>query len=245
MGLSQRAVEQAESGQGDIFGALSAVEPERLHLPHADPWTTSEKLMREFQALGFYFSAHPLDDYQSVLEKMRVQQYADFALAVKRGAKAGRLAGTVASKQIRRTRTGNKMGIFVLSDATGQYEVVMFSEVLQAYEDLMEPGKSVVLTVGAENREEGISLRANTVQRLDDEAASPEPRAAHLSARPEAGQKHHAHLKKKGDSPVSLIVIKGEGGGEVEIALPDTYQVSPPIAGAVKAIPGVVDVELV
>ncbi|MCK5746766.1 MAG: DNA polymerase III subunit alpha, partial [Oricola sp.] len=160
MGLSQRAVDQAESGQGDIFGALSAVEPERLHLPHVDPWTSADKLMREFQVLGFYFSAHPLDEYTTVLERMRVQQYADFALAVKRGAKAGRLAGTVASKQVRRTRTGNKMGIFVLSDATGQFEVVMFSETLLAFEELMEPGSSVVIEVGADNRDEGISLRA-------------------------------------------------------------------------------------
>jgi DNA polymerase-3 subunit alpha len=201
------------------------------------------KLMREFQALGFYFSAHPLDDYQPVLEKMRVQQYADFALAVKRGASAGRLAGTVASKQIRRTRTGNKMGIFVLSDATGQYEVVMFSEVLLAYEDLLEPGSSVVLEVGAENREEGISLRANKVQRLDDEAHR-QNHALRIFVRDQKPVKSiTAHLKKKGDSPVSVIVIRESG--EVEIALGDSYQVSPPIAGAVKAIPGVVDVELV
>jgi DNA polymerase III subunit alpha len=245
VGLAQRAVETAESGQADIFGAFSAVEPEKLYLPATDPWVTSEKLLREFQALGFYFSAHPLDDYASTLKKMRVQQYADFALAVKRGASAGRLAGTVASKQVRRTRTGNKMGIFVLSDATGQYEVVMFSEVLQHYEDLMESGKSVVLTVAAENREEGISLRANTVQRLDDEA-NKQNHALRIYVRDHAPAKSiQAHLKRKGDSPVSLIVIKGEGGGEVEIALPDTYQITPPIAGAIKAIGGVVDVELV
>jgi DNA polymerase-3 subunit alpha len=245
MGLSQRAVEQAESGQGDIFGTINAVEPERLYLPATDPWTSSEKLLREFQALGFYFSAHPLDEYTSVLEKMRVQQYADFALAVKRGATAGRLAGTVASRQIRRTRTGNKMGIFVLSDATGQYEVVMFSEVLQQYDDRMEVGNSVVLTVGAEDREEGMSLRANTVQLLDDEA-NRQNHALRIYVRDHAPAKSiAARLKATGDSPVSLIVIKGDGGGEVEISIGENYLVSPPIAGAVKAIPGVVDVELV
>ena len=245
MGLSQRAVDAAESGQGDIFGALTAVEPEKLHLPVTDPWETSDKLLREFQALGFYFSAHPLDEYRQLLDRMRVQQYADFALAVKRGASAGRLAGTVASRQIRRTRTGNKMGIFVLSDATGQYEVIMFSETLAHYDDLMEVGKSVVLTVGADNREEGISLRANTVQLLED-AASKQNHALRVFLRDQKPAKSiAAQLKRKGESPVSLILIKEEGQGEVEIALPDTYLVSPPIANAVKAIPGVVDVELV
>ena len=234
MGLSQRAVDQAESGQGDIFGALSAVEPERLHLPHVDPWTSADKLMREFQVLGFYFSAHPLDEYTTVLERMRVQQYADFALAVKRGAKAGRLAGTVASKQVRRTRTGNKMGIFVLSDATGQFEIVMFSETLLAFEELMEPGSSVVIEVGADNRDEGISLRANKVRRLDDETHR-QNHALRIYLRDQTPLKSIAkHLKTTGESPVSLIVIKGEGGGEVEISIGENYVVSPPVAGAVK-----------
>jgi hypothetical protein len=84
----------------------------------------------------------------------------------------------------------------------------------------MEPGKSVVLTVAADNREEGISLRANTVQRLDDEAHR-QNHALRIYLRDQKPLKSIAtHLKKKGDSPVSLIVIKGEGGGEVEIALP-------------------------
>lgn len=67
--------------------------------------------MREFQVLGFYLSAHPLDTYKPLLEKMRVQNFADFSGAVRQGATAGRLAGTVISKQERKTRTGNKMGI--------------------------------------------------------------------------------------------------------------------------------------
>ena len=53
---------------------------------------------------------------------MRVQTWAEFSAAVKRGATAGRLAGTVTSKQERKTRTGNKMGVVQFSDTSGQYE---------------------------------------------------------------------------------------------------------------------------
>src|SRR5690606_31406309 len=120
------AAEDAAMGQGDIFGA-SAMEPQKLHLPVTDPWLPAEKLHREFQVVGCYLSAHPLDDYLPTLEKMRVQSWADFQAAVKRGATAGRLAGTVTAKQERRTRTGNKMGIVQFSDASGQYEAVLFS----------------------------------------------------------------------------------------------------------------------
>ncbi|MEO1749732.1 MAG: DNA polymerase III subunit alpha, partial [Pseudomonadota bacterium] len=75
IGLSQRMAQQAESGQGDIFGSSAATEPERLHLPLTEQWSENEMLMKEMQAIGFYFSAHPLDAYASMLEKMRVQSW--------------------------------------------------------------------------------------------------------------------------------------------------------------------------
>ncbi|HEV7414766.1 MAG TPA: DNA polymerase III subunit alpha, partial [Tianweitania sediminis] len=171
MGMAARAAENAASGQGDIFGMGAAAQPEKLYLPQADPWLPADRLQREFQAIGFYLSAHPLDEYRKVLEKMRVQNWSDFQAAVKKGATAGRLAGTVTSKQERRTRTGNKMGIIMLSDASGQYEAVMFSETLAQYRDMLEPGTSVVITVAAEDRPEGVNLRIQTVQSLDEEAS--------------------------------------------------------------------------
>ena len=94
-----------------------------------------------------------------------MQNWAEFSAAVKRGATAGRLAGTVTSKQERKTRTGNKMGVVQFSDVSGQYEAVLFSEGLAQYRDLLEPGKSVVITVSAEDRPEGINLRIQTVSR--------------------------------------------------------------------------------
>ncbi|MGQ3295968.1 MAG: DNA polymerase III subunit alpha, partial [Shinella sp.] len=130
LGAAQRAQENKTSGQGDIFGMGAATGPEVITLPSYTPWLASEKLHREFQVLGFFLSAHPLDTYAPILSKMRVQTFADFAVAVKRGATAGRLAGTVTSKQERKTRTGNKMGIVAFSDSSGQFEAVLFSEML-------------------------------------------------------------------------------------------------------------------
>ena len=95
----------------------------------------------------------------------------EFSAAVKRGAAAGRLAGTVTTKQERKTRTGNKMGVIAFSDTSGQYEAVLFSEGLAQYRDLLEPGRSVVITVSAEDRPEGVNLRIQTVQSLEDEAS--------------------------------------------------------------------------
>ncbi len=246
MGNAQRTQEDAVSGQADIFGSASAADiRQAIQLPSVTPWLPAEKLHREYEAVGFYLSAHPLDEYRSVLDKMRVQNWAEFSLAVRRGATAGRLAGTVTSKQERKTRTGNKMGIVALSDATGQYEAVLFSEGLAHYRNLLEAGNSVVITVAAEDRPEGISLRIQTVQSLEDEACRIQ-KALRLYLRNSDALKQIApHLAVKGDGQVSLILIKENGQREVEIELPHRYRVSPQIASAMKTIPGVIDVELV
>src|SRR5690606_6948324 len=104
LGFAQRAQENRISGQSDMFGVGGggATEAETIQLPAVIPWLPADKLHREYQALGFYLSAHPLDSYNELLAKMRVQTWADFSLAVKAGATAGRLAGTVTSKQERK-----------------------------------------------------------------------------------------------------------------------------------------------
>ncbi len=245
MGMAQRAQENAMSGQADIFGMATTGQAATLHLPAADAWLPADKLHREFQAVGFYLSAHPLDEYKAALAKMRVQNWAEFSAAVKRGAAAGRLAGTVTSKQERKTRTGNKMGVVQFSDTTGQYEAVLFSEALAQYRDILEAGKSVIITVAAEDRPEGVNLRIQTVQLLDD-VASQVQKALRVYVRDTAPLGTlAAQLSAKGEGQVSLVVIKEDGAGEVEVELPNRYRISPQIASAMRAVSGVVEVELV
>jgi DNA polymerase III subunit alpha len=245
MGLAARALENMQSGQTDIFGAMMGAEPEKLHLPAVDAWPAADRLQREFAAIGFYLSAHPLDEYRAVLEKMRVQDWASFQAAVKQGATAGRLAGTITARQERKTRTGNKMAIVQFSDASGQYEAVLFSETLAQYRDRLEPGTSVVITVAAEDRPEGVNLRIQTVQALEDEASRVQ-RALRIYLRDAAPLPSLAtQLAQKGEGQVSFVVLKQAGQGEVEIELPERYRLSPQLASAMKSVPGVVEVELV
>jgi len=244
MGYAQVAQENKRSGQHDMFGG-AASGPEKIALPPYTPWLASERLLREFQVLGFYLTAHPLDTYKSVLDKMRVQNFADFSAAVKQGASNGRLAGTVISKQERKTRTGNKMGIFVFSDASGQFEAVLFSETLNQYRDVLEVGKSFVITAQADERPEGISLRLQTAQSLEEKSLQMQ-KALRVYVRDSGPLKAvAAHLNTKGDGLVSFIVIKEEGMREVEVALPEKYRITPEIAAALRTAPGVIDVELV
>ncbi|MBI0140668.1 DNA polymerase III subunit alpha [Bartonella sp. W8125] len=241
---SMRVLDDNRSGQTDIFG-MSDGPKEPLMLPQAKPWLPAEKLHHEFQAIGFYLSAHPLDEYKDVLQKLRVQNWSDFSNAVRRGSTAGRLAGTVSAKQVRKTKSGKKMGIIQFSDPTGQFEAILFSEGLSAYGDMLEPGQSVVITVNAENRPEGISLRIETVQSLEHEAERIHKTMRIFVRNAAMVEEIGSSLERGGDGDVGFIVIKDNGAREIEVSLPHKYRVTPQVAGAMKAIQGVVDVELV
>jgi DNA polymerase-3 subunit alpha len=240
----QRSHEAATSGQNDMFG--NAADAPTIMLPNVEPWLPADRLRREYDAIGFFLSGHPLDDYATVLKRLRVQSWAEFSRAVKTGATAGKVAATVVSRMERRTKTGNKMGIMGLSDPTGHFEAVLFSEGLAQYRDVLEPGAAVLLQLGAELQGEDVRARVLHAEPLDDAAAKTqkglriflrdtkplESIAKRLS--PPAGQ--------SGSGDVALV-LRLDMQTEVEFKLEGRFQVSPQIAGAIKAVAGVEMVE--
>jgi DNA polymerase III subunit alpha len=244
---AQRAHDSASIGQNELFGGGGQREP--IALPNAEPWLPAERLKREYEAVGFFLSGHPLDDYAAVLKKLRVQSWADFSRAVKSGATAGRVAGTVVSRQERRTRTGSKMGIIGLSDPTGHYEAVIFSEGLAEHRDLLEPGTAVLLFLSAEVQGDEVRARIQSAEPLDEAAANLNKglrvflrNAAPIEAVAKRLESIPRNAAANGDGEVSMVLML-ERGTEVEVKLPGRFKVSPQIAGAIKAVPGVVQVE--
>jgi DNA polymerase-3 subunit alpha len=258
----QRSHEAATMGQNDMFGG--AADAPTIMLPQIEPWLPAERLRREYDAIGFFLSGHPLDDYATVLKRLRVQTWAEFSRAVKTGATAGKVAATVVSRMERRTKTGNKMGIMGLSDPTGHFEAVLFSEGLAQYRDVLEPGAAVLLQLGAELQGEDVRARVLHAEPLDAAAAKtqkglrifvrdtrPLESIAKRLSMPEAGQaapargaqtKPVAVAPGGGDGDVSLVMML-DLETEVEMKLPGRFKVSPQIAGAIKAVSGVVDVQ--
>ncbi|MFZ1814474.1 MAG: DNA polymerase III subunit alpha [Rhizobiaceae bacterium] len=250
MGHASRTAQDRNSGQNDMFAASgAAMSQEAILLPAAKPWMPAEKLQREFQAIGFYLSSHPLEEYKPLMEKMRVQLYGDFERSVRAGATAGRLAGTVTSRQERKTRTGKRMAIVQMSDPSGQYEAVMFEEGLARFRDQLEIGQSVIILAGADLRPEGVSIRIQSVESLEEQAMREARNLRIFLADEKPVATLHPLLqpvgRSAGEGQVSFILIRENGAREVEIELSNRFQVSPQIARAIKGIPGVVDVELV
>ncbi len=244
LAFAQRRSDDAAVGQSELFGAIGAHEA--LALAAVEPWLAAERLQKEYDAIGFFLTGHPLDGYAGALKRLGVQSWAEFQRAVKAGTSAGRVAGTVVSRSERRTRTtGNRMGIVGLSDPSGQYEAVIFAEGLQQYRELLEAGTAVLLTLTAELQGDDVRARIQAVELLD-RAAEKMQRALRVFVRSDAPFDGIARrLEPKGDGEVSMIIILDNGATEVEIRLPGRFKVSPQIAGAIKAVPGVVDVEAV
>jgi DNA polymerase-3 subunit alpha len=251
LATAQRAHEDAAIGQSELFGGAAAPEP--MALPAVEPWLPAERLQREYEAVGFFLSGHPLDDYAAALKRLRVQSWSEFARAVKAGASAGRVAGTVVARTERRTKNGTKMGIIGLSDASGHYEAVLFAEGLAQYRDLLEVGTAVLLFLTAEVQGDEVRARIQSVEPLDQAAAKmqkglrvflrDEMPIEGVARRLEPIQLGSARNgADHGDGEVSMVLMLGNGN-EVEVKLPGRFKVSPQIAGAIKAVSGVVTVE--
>jgi DNA polymerase-3 subunit alpha len=166
----------------------------------------------------------------------------------------------------RRTKTGNKMGIIGLSDPTGHFEAVLFSEGLAQYRDILEPGAAVLLQLGAELQGEDVRARVLHAEPLDAAAAKTQKglriflrdtrpldsivrRLQGPEGQPPAGPARGPAAKSpgvggNGDGDVSLVLML-DLETEVEMKLPGRFKVSPQIAGAIKAVSGVVDVQTV
>ncbi|KAA6404989.1 DNA polymerase III subunit alpha [Candidatus Tokpelaia sp.] len=249
LAYAQRLAEDKNNGQVDIFAAAGGFK-DRLTLPlETERWSSSDRLHREFQTAGFYLSAHPLDEYEAVLAKKRVQTYAVFAekLLNQSAEERGYLAGTVIGKQIRKTRTGNKMGIVQLSDNSGFYELPLFSEELERWGDRFEPGAALLLQVRGEKRDEDVRLQVQSVESLSEAAEKIYKKLTLYLSSAQAAAKIADCLGAEGAGcEVECILTQDEGGQvrEYEFSL-GRYAVKPHNIAMVEAFKGVVETKMV
>ncbi|KKB09581.1 DNA polymerase III subunit alpha [Devosia chinhatensis] len=237
---AQSLTADRSSGQVSMF---DSVEEEPFRLPTGVAvWNSTERADRELSAIGFHLSAHPLDAYADMFEKLRVQRWSDFERAVKDGAGAGRLAGTISSRNDRRTRKGTPMMILTLSDQSGTFECIAFSEQINEFGSILQPGNSVILQVGADERAEGISLRLISAEPIEGMAERVDRQLTIFMADAKALGPTTAQLKRGGNGKVNFVVIRDGGAREYEIELPGKYAVTAEVAGGIKALDGVTDV---
>jgi DNA polymerase-3 subunit alpha len=234
-----RSVEATAEGQDDLFSGAEQVPPP-IELRPAKPWVPTDRLSREFEAVGFFLTGHPLDDYHDVLEALGAEKWVEFAAKARTRRVVGTLAGTVLHARERKGKTGNPYAFVAFSDPTGQFEAVVFSEALLASRPLLEPGTAVLLDVEAEADGESVKVRVQRLVSLD-----------------RAAEARHAGMKIYVEDIRALASVAeqvGPGGGrgqfrlvlrlddlsrEVEFLLPQGIDSTPKQRSALKLVAGV------
>jgi DNA polymerase-3 subunit alpha len=237
-----RALETSAEGQEDLFAGARHTPPP-IELRPARPWVPTDKLSREFEAVGFFLTGHPLDDYKEVLEGLGAETWAEFAAKARTRRVVGTLAGTVLSARERKGKSGNPYAFVAFSDPTGQFEAVVFSEALLASRPLLEPGTAVLLDVEAEADGDTVRVR---VQRLSSLDTAAEARSAGMKVYVEDA-KALAPLaeqvgSKGGEGPFRLVLLLDDLAKEVEFDLPQGIDTTPRQRSELKLVEGVASI---
>jgi DNA polymerase-3 subunit alpha len=195
-----RVQRNKDLGQVDLFGGgdgSSGPSLAAVPLPDVQPWTEIEQLNCEKEALGLYWTGHPIDRYAEDLRVYGAKTTADllpkrapveddpmanagasgeaagFAPAPANGNGNGHIAeeisigGIVSGLRPLKTRKGDRMCVFMLDDASGSLEVVVFPEAFKQFGHLAENGQMVVVKGKFERDDESARLLASEIAPVD------------------------------------------------------------------------------
>jgi len=250
VGYSAAIHDQKSSNQVSLFGEAGDDLPEP-RLAGGDDWLPAERLAEEFKAIGFYLSGHPLDDYMAALKRKGVLTLDEVIAKAERGACVVKMAGTVSGRQERKSARGNRFAFAQLSDPTGQYEVTLFSDTLEAARDHLETGNQVVISCEATMEADVLKLLGRSVSAIDTAVADAGSSGLRVFLdNPEAIGSVSTILEnamrdgvRGGRGPIYFCLMDPALPGEVEIDLGQDFPVNPKIKGALRSLSGVIEVE--
>ncbi len=159
---------EAKLGQASLFGAIEAGSKARvgLTLPDCGEWFENERLTFEKEALGFYFSGHPLRSYEAEIRRVSTS---DTQLCRNlRSQEAVSLAGMFGKHRIITTKKGSRMAFATLEDLKGSVEVIIFSDLFKKCADLLTIDVPVVVKGTIDRSEEGVKILGEDVVKLTD-----------------------------------------------------------------------------
>ena len=236
------AAEERESQQVNLFG--DAPVRQGPALPAVQDWPPIERLQHEFDAIGFYLSSHPLDAYGKSLERVGVVRFADLPTRLAVGGPTRfKLAGIVIGRKERTSARGNRFAFVQMSDASGVFEVTVFSEVLSQSRALLEGGQPLLASVDVRAEEETLRLTAQRIEPLDGIVAHAAAGLRVFVSEADALQPLRGLMQREGGGRGRVsVVVAVPPAREVEILLPGGFKVSPRVRAAVKSLPGILDV---
>lgn len=155
------------SNQLSLFSDQEAAQY-KPSLPKIHDWNLSEKVLFEFEAMGFYLFAHPLDQYKELLEQTNIVNSDYLKNEQAMGYSTVELAGMIISSKARVSPKGRYLQA-VLSDSLGSLEISFFDDhsLKQASEYF---DKNIPLMIKSEVRKDegGIRITGQAIMPLEE-----------------------------------------------------------------------------
>jgi DNA polymerase III subunit alpha len=110
-----------------------------------EDWNFEERLSKEFEAVGFFISDHPLNQFTEIFVDYKIKDYSEFNLNDE--IKDANIASTLLKVQERKTAKGNSYAVLKLTDLTSVFELFVFSDILELNREILIEGNSLILTL--------------------------------------------------------------------------------------------------
>ncbi len=194
------------SNQSNLFDISNNQENETFKFNSLNEWTKKESLIQEFSSLGFYISDHPLNEYKEFFTQLEIYSYKEFVESNKTEAL---VAGTIMSIQEKKSVKGSSFGIVKFSDNYNEFEIFLFSDLLNANREKLKESNSFVLTLQKEKGNTENNLKRVNIRKIVDLNELVNKTYEHVSIEltdKEKLEELNDLLKKDGDTKVNVIL---------------------------------------
>ncbi len=142
------------------FSLFQNVHPELKNVPE---WSESEKLQYEFIVMGFYISAHPLQQYENLIKKFQ------FPLITEAGRfSRTKIAAVINNVTVKTTKSQKKFAVLHISDTSGTAEVTVFGNVYNESREILEIGNIVLIHLNCFKNEGQVKFSADAIEKFDE-----------------------------------------------------------------------------
>ena len=156
--------ENKVANQIDLFG--TDLEQDNEIILNIEDWKFEERLSREFEAVGFFISDHPLNQFKEIFDDYKIVDYVKFNS--NDNIKEANIAATLLKITERKTAKGNSYGVIKFTDLTSVFELFVFSDILELNRETLIDGNSLILTLA-----KNISNDENRFKRINVKKIAP------------------------------------------------------------------------
>ena len=140
---SKNIFENKSANQIDLFDINDQDENEIIL--NVDDWKFEERLSKEFEAVGFFISDHPLNQYKEIFEDYKINNFQTFNNDNE--LTDANIAATLLKIQEKKTSKGNSYAILKLTDLSSVFELFIFSDLLELNRNILKEGNSFILSI--------------------------------------------------------------------------------------------------